>query len=290
MYKKADSHSINPPDKIGATSLANLALDFDGVICNSVEECLRTSLISWISLSKDLAFAQAFRVLGDFDASARLRPHFYRLRPWCSTGSDFVVLQALISQTPDPERQELSGRNFAEYRDACPPDRIKAYREVFYRVRDFLCSSHVAWWMEGNNPYPWVEGNLQSLAFNSQVIILSTKKAGFISAILRTWGVEWPSGRIYEAGPGVAKVHVLQELYGVSRNYRGNWILVDDFLPHLQEAQHLPFIRGIHAQWGYTLGVQTEPTIPAISHQEFIKFIDPYLAGPDLTRRHTPPG
>jgi phosphoglycolate phosphatase-like HAD superfamily hydrolase len=222
-----------------------LVLDFDGVICDSVEECF---VSSWEA---------RFRLRGAAgpvpEPPADGLAAFARLRPFVRNGEDFLVML------------EASERGFA-VSDQTAFDALAAgigagvlrdFKARFYAARERLLTEERGRWLRMNRVYPHARAALlAAIAADLPLSILSTKRQPYILEILKANGVAFPTGHVHHTtGP---KVPVVRELLAASG--AGRAVFIDDQIDYLLGLDD-PRIEGRLASWGY---VRPEWLVPPL--------------------------
>lgn len=212
---------------------AFLFLDFDGVICNSLEECYRSSWLTGASIP----ITETPPPNPPFDAAYRKR--FDACRPFIRSGEDYLVVHEWAARGEVPGDQAAFDRSL----EAKGPAALSELKQRLYAVRDELLARHRNLWLGWNPLYPGMAQALALQAANPAVWVLSTKKAEFIVEILAHHGVRWPLERTLYTGPR-RKLDLIQERVGAQPA-----MLIDDQVDHL--AFDHPSCRCYLALWGY---------------------------------------
>jgi phosphoglycolate phosphatase-like HAD superfamily hydrolase len=239
---------------VSAPAPALLVLDFDGVVCDGMDEFFESAWRAWERLGR-APLPSARR--------DELRARFARLRPIVEAGWEMALLPALLAET-DPSRD-------AELRDA---ERWAAARDDFMRkhtlspreLADALDAVRDAWftadresWLRAHRFYPGIADWLKRLGAEGPLVyVLSTKEKRFLDYLLAWQGIPLPGERVIgKATPRRAKWEVIAELaarHGLPADGTGAWF-VEDRLPTLLElrkgAPHLRGLRVFLAAWGY---------------------------------------
>ncbi len=209
-------------------------LDFDGVICDSAEECFASSWTAYHALHRG---AEG----GDPPASARAA--FRAMRPFVRSGEDFVLIQDLIARGMTVQSQPEFDR--AWERPGIPSrDRFK---ELFYRARTDLLEKDRGAWLALNTVYPHVLSALSRIPASFPLYVLSTKKPPFVIETLAANGISVPGSHVlYSHGePKLAAVERLREALGFEEA-----VFVEDQLDAIRGNTN-PRIRACLASWGY---------------------------------------
>lgn len=230
---------------------ALLALDFDGVICDSVHE---SALAAW----------EAFRALWP-DAGER-PPEGYaaayaRLRPALETGWENYVLVRLIVDQVD--EQDVLERFHWHCDDVLRRHGLQreALVEGFGRARDGWRDRDRQAWLESQPLFPGVADMLrEQLASERALYVISTKQTRFIEQILAHNGIALPADRLLglESGP---KTDSLVRIARENALAPADVWFVEDRLGTLERAVGVDGLAGLGlflADWGYNTPEERE--------------------------------
>ncbi len=245
-----------------------LVLDFDGVICDSIDECFVTSWTAYFNLYRGQRPAYL---------PVTLRKDFARLRPLVRGGADFMLIQEMLDKGQSAFRQS----EFDAIARAAGDEKMMLFHELFYKARAEMLESDRESWLGLNRIYPHVAASFSLLSRDAPVFILSTKKPEFIAEILTAKAIPLPRDRILYSGSErkldiVAKV---SEDGGFSRA-----TFVDDQIDHLlcEEAaipdaarRSPPPVRALLATWGYVKEewLQEPLRVPTVTPREFLALV-----------------
>ena len=232
-----------------------LVLDFDGVICDSVEECF---VSSWT------AYHELFRGLPRGEAPAAARAQFRALRPFVRSGEDFVLIQELVDRQATVDSQEEFDR--AWQRPGIPSR--KAFKDLFYQARSSLMDRDRQAWLAMNPIYPHAASAISRLAPTVPFFILSTKRPQFVRDTLAANGIRVPPDRVLysEEEPKLSMIEKLLQSWGAPRA-----IFVEDQIDSLRGNTD-PRIQVYLASWGYVQESWREGT-PWLTPEDFVKLL-----------------
>jgi phosphoglycolate phosphatase-like HAD superfamily hydrolase len=257
-----------------------LALDFDGVVCDGMDEFFESSR----------------RALPDVigrGVPGGLRDRFAALRPVVESGWEMVALVGALSERPASGDAELrDGARWAAARDAYLGshglDR-PGLTTALDAVRERWLERDRRGWLEQHRFYPGVAPWLARLAGEGQLVyVLSTKGKPFLDALLAWQGVPLPPDRVIgKAEPKREKWEVLRGLAALHVVAAGDLWFVEDRLATL-----LDFRRHAHdfaarlflADWGYVF-LDRDPAgaravgIPVLSLSRMIGPFEEWRAG-----------
>ncbi|MBN1648091.1 MAG: hypothetical protein JW874_08665 [Spirochaetales bacterium] len=203
-----------------------LFIDFDGVICDSVDEAF---ISSWYACRKR-------------QKSVSIRDHilFCAWRPYIKAGADFILLQHCLIKNINIQNQDHYNRIHGSISSL----RQRSNHRRFYRARTFLLRNCRDFWLNQNRLYPGMRDRLEALAEKQHVYILSTKKSAFILEILGREGISWPAERVLYSS-GSEKIPVIESFLTASDDRA---ILLDDQSEYFTGHERISFFL---ACWGY---------------------------------------
>ena len=211
-----------------------LVLDFDGVICDSVEEC-------WVS--SWTAYHELFRGHAASEPGADAKAGFRALRPFVRSGEDFVLIQHMVARGISPTSQLEFDRAWEE--PGLP--RRQRLKDLYYRARTTLFERDPDAWLAMNRIFPHVSAALSALSERVERFILSTKKAQFVTATLKANGLSFPEDHVLysEGEPKLTAVErILQQVAAPEA------VFVEDQVDALKGNRN-PRILTYLATWGY---------------------------------------
>jgi len=232
-----------------------LFLDFDGVLCDSLEECYHSS---WLALSGTPVTADR-PPEPPFDAAYRAR--FDAARPFVRSGEDYLVVHQWAASGRVPPDQGAFDADLG----ARGPGALADLKARLYQVREALLAQHRDLWLSWNPLFAGVAEALAAQRDNPNVWVLSTKKAEFIVEILHKHGAAWPLDRTLYTGPR-KKLDLIAERVGARPS-----VLVDDQIDHL-DFDH-PSCRCRLALWGYLAPGSAAAAADSIELAAFLELI-----------------
>jgi phosphoglycolate phosphatase-like HAD superfamily hydrolase len=222
-----------------------LVLDFDGVICDSVEECF---VSSWEARHRLRGTAGPVPIPPADGLAA-----FARLRPFVRNGEDFLVILEAAERRLAVADQAAFDALAAELGHRV----LREFTARFYEARERLLAEERPRWLRMNRVYPHARAALLAAAgAGLPLAILSTKRPPYILEILSANGVAFPAEHVHHTtGP---KVPVVRELLAATGCERA--VFIDDQIDYLLGLAD-PRIEGRLAVWGY---VRPEWLVPPL--------------------------
>lgn len=247
-----------------------LALDFDGVICDSATE---TGASAW-KVARTI-WPELFPQPTITDTMSEA---FVKARPFLETGYQSIPMMKLLAMGHQPDFFKTD--YLAKIMDVMDQDHLTKNDLVkrFGDTRDEWIKSDFQGWLAIHGVY---EGTIDALKYaleNHKVLILTTKQERFVKAILLHYGVDFPDGALYGLDRKISKDTVLATLVGAKKT---NIHFVEDRFETLQRIKvnkALTRVKLHYANWGYgtpddEINAQKDSRINMINLQQFIELL-----------------
>jgi phosphoglycolate phosphatase-like HAD superfamily hydrolase len=230
-----------------------LALDFDGVICDSAGE-------AFIVAARTFAETFPEQPLGPAaEGSAELLARFVEIMPLGNRAEDYAVILAAIAREQSIPDQAA----YDAFHASVAPERLRSFHKRFYRVRAAWAEADPAGWLARLGLYPGIRELLRRRAADVRLAIATAKDRHSVRAILAAHGVAdlFPEGFVLDKEAGEKKrMHVTQLAVQVGCA-PAEVTFVDDKLNHLEDVAALG-ARCVLAAWGYN-GVREQRSAAA---------------------------
>ncbi|MEY6432847.1 hypothetical protein ABC977_10550 [Thioalkalicoccus limnaeus] len=223
-----------------------LALDFDGVICDSVEE---TAITGW------RAAGAIWRDIRGTMPPADLLAGFRRARPIVEVGYEAILMMRLLRDGEDPRHL------LATFSERIPEVVARAgmdaagLTELFGATRDRWLAAAPDRWVAANPFYPGLAGRLVarlSRASGPTCYIVTTKQRRFVEVLLSARAVPFHAECIHGLEAGRPKEAVLAEL--VERHPGRRVCFIEDRFATLERCLNARLPSAVEyrlAGWGY---------------------------------------
>lgn len=217
------------------------ALDFDGVICDSVVE---TGITSW-NVAKAI-----WPDMSQGDIPDALMQQFRAVRPRVETGYEAPLMIRLLYQGVtvadllNDYRQQLDQLIRADGLE------VAELKQCFGEIRNQWIQQDEATWLQMNPLFDGVADKLRDS--DALWYIVTTKQERFAQRILQHHRIEISAERMYGLDRQMNKQQVLELL--LQRHPEHEIIFVEDRLPTLRAMAMNPALRDVRRQladWGY---------------------------------------
>ncbi|MEN8164893.1 MAG: HAD family hydrolase, partial [Acidobacteriota bacterium] len=174
-----------------------LALDFDGVICDSAEEVLQTALGAWSEVSPDS------RLQTEVESRPDRRATFERLVPLGNRAEDFGVALHILHTGLEIHTQA----DYDRVRDRLGPEWLDRFHHLFYRTRNRLRTDDPERWLGLHRTYGSFTETLERHQRNTTLAIVTAKDGDSVRLLLAHFGIDhlFRDNLILDKETGVAK-------------------------------------------------------------------------------------
>ncbi len=243
-----------------------LALDFDGVICDSAPENAATAWRCCRALWPELFRGEV--------PQEQIQRFCQELRPYMETGYQ-SILQTWLFWSKAPLSRATT--EFAANLDAVLADAKQdkaSLKALFGGERDRWLSEDENGWLSYNQFYPGAADALRELLSRADVRILTTKEERFVSRLMAREGVDFPEEKIF----GLGRIRNKQETL-LEWSREGALVFVEDRLATLERMEGIAGLEKtalVFADWGYSTQEQrdaaaADPRIRVIENPSRLK-------------------
>jgi phosphoglycolate phosphatase-like HAD superfamily hydrolase len=220
-----------------------LALDFDGVICDSRAECMEVAFTAY-----------GTQVAAPADLHDEVTPippesaaRFMRHRHLVGLPRGYWALCDLAMHDAPSECYEHDP--FDAHLASHSGD-VQEFEKRFFEVREALKQRDPQEWLSLHRPYEEFLDALEELR-RSSVFIVTTKDSPSVRALLEQWELDVPGERIYGRERRMAKEDCMRAILGSAGAAPGELAFLDDHVPYLEACVALG-VRCYFARWGFT--------------------------------------
>ena len=250
---------FNPKDQI-------LALDFDGVIADSIAECL---VVGYNAYSKYTGEGKTIASLSDLSPEVFVEGR--RLRNFIRAGQDYVYIHMAIDlgvSIPDQTAYDAFTEKYA--------DRFDNYFQLFYAERQHLLDEQPEVWNSLNPLYPGIQVFLQKYPEKNKLYIVTTKKVEYVIEILKFNEIDLIEKNMFHAHQSFPKADIIQHISDVTEISAKDVVFVDDQVDTLIKVA--PTGASCYlATWGYNNEEQQNKSlmnnIPHLKRNDFVQMV-----------------
>jgi len=232
-----------------------LALDFDGVLCDSSREVFVVAVDTYTDLEPRSGLLEQLQTLRE-DAVAggrgyRDAPIYGRFRdllPLGNRAEDFGVSLRAIDGGCEIGDQAAYDAFYGELGEVW----LDAFHRLFYERRGRLRDTDPEGWLRLHLPYPGLAEALRRHRERTRLAVATAKDSHSVHLLLVELGLDGVFDRelILDKDIGVEKTHHLQALHQRTGAEYPNITFVDDKVNHLVRVADLG-VRPVLAGWGF---------------------------------------
>lgn len=236
-----------------------LALDFDGVLCDSARE---TGITGW------KAAGRLWEDMAEALPPEQLLNAYCRARPVIETGYEAILMMRLLKDGEDPdELLESFQKRLPEtiVRSGTDTERLKG---LYGAIRDRWIQEDPQGWLSLSPLYPGTAETLNALPPGIECYIITTKEERFVERLLEHDGVRFDAARIYGLDRRMKKEAVLREL--MDRHQGSPIDFVEDRLGTLKRLSKQPDLASVRlhiACWGYNTAAECQEAVRLNIHR-----------------------
>jgi FMN phosphatase YigB (HAD superfamily) len=219
-----------------------VALDFDGVLCDSIDECMWVSYMAYREMQG--VGAETAELNPDFiNAFRRMR---YLVRP---AREYWALVHYLVS--PDVERRgDINQPEFDAFARRYA-DSLAAYEPRFFAERRRMQRDQPERWLALHRPYKEAMSGLRLLSERYPVHVVTTKDRWSVERLADAWNLGLPSSRFWTHDTGMSKPECVLRIATEASAVVHAVHFVDDHFSHLHEVAATG-AKCYWATWGYT--------------------------------------
>ncbi len=220
-----------------------LALDFDGVLCDSARE---TGITGW------KAAATLWEDMAEPLPPQSLLESYCRVRPVIETGYEAIAMMRLLKDGEDPEELLDTFPHRLYEAVARSGTDTAGLKRLYGAVRDRWLRENPQEWLSLSPLYPGTSHVLNGLPAGTGCYIVTTKQERFVARLLDHQGVHFDAEHIFGLDRGMTKEAVVRRLMA---HHPGDPIhLIEDRLATLKRFLARPDLAAVRlhmACWGY---------------------------------------
>jgi phosphoglycolate phosphatase-like HAD superfamily hydrolase len=218
-----------------------VALDFDGVICNSMDECMLVSYNAYFNQShiNDIDFSEIL---------AELQSGFKKHRYLVGPAHDFYFLWKSLLSTNTFSSKEIVNTYYKLKTDEAGME--LPFGERFYFIRSKLKENHFSQWILLNPIYKQIKSILNDVIDIDNLFIVTAKDTVSVSDLLLANNIEIIKKQIYGREISLDKVKLFRKIIKDTEIEPRGILYIEDNISHLIKVTTMG-INGYLATWGY---------------------------------------
>jgi len=218
-----------------------IALDFDGVICDSMDECMLLSYNAYFNRSQDKGIDYS-------EISSELQIRFKKYRYLVGPAQDFYFLWKSLLSTNTSSSKEIVKIYHKLKSDDMGME--LTFVESFYFLRSKLKKDHFNQWILLNPIYKQIKSALIDVVDIDNLFIVTAKDTDSVLDLLHANNIEINRKQIYGREISLDKVNLFRQIIKETEIKPQNIFYIEDKISHLIKVRTMG-INGYLATWGY---------------------------------------
>ena len=218
-----------------------LVLDFDGVVCDSTDECLVTSWNAW----EDFNNRNFFRTkINEFSYSEKLQ--FRPFRYYVRGAGEYYILRRLIA-----EKKTDSIDSFEDFNSLGKDweEEVNEFKSFMFASREKLRNRSLDEWMGLHYIYSDMITIIKKSLEQGNIYIATLKDLDSVKFILEREGIFFPEDKIFHQGIIDTKLEALEQIQILERVDKSDIFFFDDVVNHLLDPFKSGF-KSFQTTWG----------------------------------------
>jgi len=237
--------------------------DFDGVVCDSTDECMVTAWNAWEKWESRSGFRKA---VAEFDEEEKAK--FRKLRPRVRGAGEYYILHRAFSEGINIENQADYSQLEADWKE-----HLASFKTLFFEERERLRGLNLDAWIDLHPIYDGVIERMKSFNDQGRLYIATLKDGESVRLILKKKGLVVESKKILDQSQITSKLQALDRFRSQVGCEKDDLIFIDDNVTHLLEPQ-LSGYPVYLAAWGSTvdeyLEIAEQKKIPLLKDCKFL--------------------
>jgi len=234
-----------------------VVFDFDGVVCDSTNECMVTSWNAWQRMNGSAKFRQYVDQFSDLE-----KEEFRAVRPLVRGAGEYYILRRAFVEGIVISGQEIFDQLGEQWSTFLEP-----FKNIFFEVRNELRSRNIDEWINLHPVYGEVIEVMKMLCDHRQLYIATLKDKESVQLILQKNGVNIAADLIFDQSIIETKLQGLEEIMLSAGCSKADMIFIDDNATHLikpNAAEYSVFL----SAWGNVveeyLDIANQHNIPVL--------------------------
>jgi phosphoglycolate phosphatase-like HAD superfamily hydrolase len=240
-----------------------VVFDFDGVVCDSTDECMVTSWNAWEEWESRDHFRND---LSKFTENDKL--NFRKVRPRVRGAGEYYILRRAFSEGVVIDDQEIYDKLEEQWQE-----NIKLFKVVFFKARERLRQNDINAWIGLHPVFDDVIRVMKILNDQNRLYIATLKDAKSVKLILKSKGLNIEKNRLLDQSKITSKLQALDKFRKQIGCGKKDMIFIDDNVTHILKPKAAGYLVYL-ATWGGVLREYVEiaasNNIPLLDESSFL--------------------
>ena len=219
-----------------------IVFDFDGVVCDSTDECMVTSWNAW----EEWEARDNFRDdLSEFTEDDKL--NFRKVRPRVRGAGEYYILRRAFSEGISIDNQEVYDELEEQWQE-----NIEPFKSIFFKAREKLRRDDINAWIDLHPVFNGVVEVMKTLNDQNRLYIATLKDAKSVRLILENKGLDIKKDRLLDQAQITSKLQALDRYRKQIGCDKKDMIFIDDNVTHLLKPKNAGYDVFLTV-WGETI-------------------------------------
>jgi len=205
-----------------------IVFDFDGVVCDSSDECMVSSWNAWEEWEGRGNFRND---LSEFTENNKL--NFRKIRPRVRGAGEYYILRRAFSEGISIDNQEVYDKLEEEWKEHIVP-----FKTIFFKAREKLRRDDINAWIDLHPIFNGVVEVMKILNDQNRLFIATLKDAKSVKLILKNKGIEIKENRLLDQSQIKSKLQALDKFRKQTGCNKKDMVFIDDNVTHLLEPKN----------------------------------------------------
>jgi len=220
-----------------------VVFDFDGVVCDSTNECMVTAWNAWERLNNRNNFRRSLSEFNQIETNT-----FQPLRPYVrGAGEYYILMRSINFSNQSITTQKDFDKLRLEWKDQLLP-----FKAIFFQERQRLRNEDLNSWIDLHEIYDEVIMVMKELHEQDRLLIATLKDGESVRLILNKNGININLDDILDQSQISSKLEALDYFVKIKNIKKNELCFIDDNVTHLTEPSnnnYNVFLSG----WGNTI-------------------------------------
>jgi phosphoglycolate phosphatase-like HAD superfamily hydrolase len=216
--------------------------DFDGVVCDSTDECMVTSWNAWEKWESRYGFRKA---ISEFNEEEKAK--FRKLRPRVRGAGEYYILRRAFKEGINIENQADYSQLETDWKEHLAP-----FKVLFFEERVRLRALNLDAWIDLHPIYDGVIERMKKFNDQGRLFIVTLKDRESVGLILKKQGLVVEGKKFLDHAQITSKLQALDRFRSQIGCEKDDMIFIDDNVTHLLEPQSSGYPVYL-AAWGSTV-------------------------------------
>ncbi len=201
--------------------------DFDGVVCDSTNECMVTSWNAWEKWNHREGFRRSIEHFSNDEMV-----QFRNLRPRVRGAGEYYILRRSLEEGKFIEDQATYDKIEEKWHEY-----LKPFKEVFFEMRERFRKEDLDGWIELHQTFDDVIKIMKRLHSEGCLYIATLKDEESVRLILERQGVVLPQDHLLDQSQIKSKLQALIRFLDQTGCAKDDLVFIDDNVTHLLEPK-----------------------------------------------------